>query len=218
MHPNALLILCLLISFLAGSLPFGLWIARVRGIDLRTVGSGNIGFTNVWRSVGRVEGALTLVADVLKGALPTALLPGLLPDAGAAVVPSTAAILFGLAAILGHCFSPFLRFKGGKGVATSLGVFLVLAPVAIGVCVILFVAIVAATRYISLGSITCAVVLPAIIGIRQGLGPLFWIAAAIGAMVIVLHRTNIQRLLTGNERRFSFRGTPTNPASPPDTG
>lgn len=205
-RPDFLLVLYLFVAFLSGSLPFGLWIARARGIDLKRVGSGNIGFTNVWRSVGRTEGILTLLGDVLKGALPTAILPGFLPQMGVPIAGSTAAVLFGLAAILGHCFSPFVRFRGGKGVATSLGVFLVLAPEAVGICVVVFVGIVAATRYISLGSVTCAVLLPTLVGVFKGVGPLFWVTVAIGAMVIFLHRGNIQRLAAGTERRFGFGG------------
>jgi glycerol-3-phosphate acyltransferase PlsY len=200
-----ILIASLAAAFLAGSIPFGLWIARMRGIDLKTVGSGNIGFTNVWRSTGKLEGILTLAGDVGKGALPTALLPLLLvQNAGGGVDPSTAALLYGMAAVAGHCFSPFAGFRGGKGVATSLGVFLVLAPVAIGICVLAFVLLVGLTRYISLGSITCAVLLPTVIGWRQGIGPLFWVAVAIGLLVIVRHRENIVRLLAGSERKFRF--------------
>lgn len=202
MPPVAMFILFLLIAFLSGSLPFGLWIGRARGVDVKKVGSGNIGFTNVWRSVGRVEGVLTLIGDVAKGALPTAILWRFLPETGGLVAPATAQVFFGLMAILGHCFSPFVNFKGGKGVATSLGVFLVLAPVAVGICVVVFVALVAVTRYISLGSIVCAILLPTLIGVQKGWVPVFWVSAAIGLMVVFLHRGNIGRLMAGTERKF----------------
>jgi len=202
-------ILALAAAFLCGSIPVGMWVARRRGVDIRKVGSGNIGFTNVWRGVGRKEGLVTLACDIAKGAQPVWLLPLWMGMSAAIGAPpmafSTCALFFGLAAILGHCFTPFAGFKGGKGVATSLGVFLVLAPWPTLITFGIFAAIVAATRWISLGSVAGAAALPALTAAFHGIrAPVFWIAAAIGLLVIVRHRENIKRLLAGAERRFSW--------------
>lgn len=220
MTAPATLSLCAAIagSFLAGALPFGYWIGRARGVDVRSAGSGNIGFTNVWRCVGRREGAITLLLDILKGALPTLLLPRLWGAEGAAAPPLSPdflALACGLAAILGHCYTPFAGFRGGKGVATSLGVFLVLAPGPVLITLALFVIVVALSGYISLGSVISSVALAALIGAFQGVrAPLFWLSAALGAFVIWRHRENMTRLRAGTERKFTFRRAEKNGDSP----
>ena len=143
-------------AFWAGAIPFGVLLARRRGVDIRAHGSGNIGATNVSRVLGARDGAIVLVLDALKGALPTALALALADPAAPPGIDARAVALTGGAAILGHCFSPFLRGRGGKGVATALGVFLVLAPAIVAVAVAIFAAVLAVTRVPALGSLAAA--------------------------------------------------------------
>lgn len=211
-------LLLLVAAFVLGSIPTGLWIARLRGVDLKKVGSGNIGFTNVWRAVGKLYAVITLLGDVAKGAVAAGLLPSIFPNAAAAVPGGEAGLLLGVVSVLGHCFTPFARFRGGKGVATSLGVFLVLAPIPTLLTFLAFVVIVSATRYISLGSLLGAVVLPALIGFTQGLGPLFGVAALVGVLVIARHWGNLRRLIAGTENRFQWNPETAKPAQTPPPG
>ncbi len=224
--------LCPLLAFLAGSIPFGLMIARARGIDIRQHGSGNIGATNVFRIVGRKYGITCLILDALKGFLPVALAVNLiqvegravqiplgLPDSWALVVPAgealkaqIAQILTALFAVFGHCYSPWVGFKGGKGIATSAGVLLALMPFGIVLLIVVWLVVFATTRYVSLASIVAAAVLPLLTlygswthgRIQDGTWnkPLFALTVAIAALVIVKHRGNIQRLREGTENRF----------------
>ena len=196
------------ISFLIGSIPFGLLIARaVAGIDLRQAGSGNIGATNVTRVVGKTWGAVVLLLDALKGALPAGVLPALL------AIPAEqqlhAAVLGGLMAILGHMFSPWLKFRGGKGVATAMGAVFVLAPIGLAVAFLVFVILVSATRIVSIGSISAAVSF----AITQVvvLQPDLWSAQrwsltafslGVPTLIIFQHRSNIRRLIQGQEHAF----------------
>ena len=205
------------VGYICGALPFGLWIGKLfRGVDVRTMGSGNLGATNVYRSLGPGLGWLTLVLDGAKGAFPVWLAPHL---PGAASLPGgveTARVLAGLAAVAGHVWTFLAGFKGGKGVATTAGVLLVLSPAAFGIAGAVFVATVAISRYISLGSILAAVAFALALawlapgGVRS---PLFVVGALIAALVIARHRENIARLRKGEERRFSLRRS-----SPPPTG
>ena len=203
------------LGYLCGALPWGLWLGLwFRGVDVRTVGSGNLGATNVYRSLGPAIGVATLLLDVAKGALPVWLVPRI-PFAGARLGdafpggPLACAIAVGLAAVAGHVWSCFTGFRGGKGVATTAGVLLALSPPAFGVFLGVFVLTVAVTRYISLGSILGAIAFAATLawvapgGVR---GPLFIVGALIALLVIARHRDNIGRLLKGEERRFTFRG------------
>jgi acyl phosphate:glycerol-3-phosphate acyltransferase len=202
-----------LLAYLVGSLPFGLIVARlVGGIDIRQQGSGNIGATNVARVLGAKYGALVLVLDCLKGALPTALLPTLFLASSAPQRPHLA-VLSGVATILGHMFPCWIGFRGGKGVATALGVALVLAPAASGVAFLVFALCFAATRIVSLSSILGA---SAFCGLELWLlrptpfGDATWSLATFSAVVpiliIVRHRTNLLRLYRGEEPRFRFGG------------
>jgi glycerol-3-phosphate acyltransferase PlsY len=197
-------------AYLLGSIPFGYILVRLtRGEDVRATGSGNIGATNVARSGGKCLGILTLVLDTFKGWLPVWLvlhLPGMpvANDRQLHVLAAGVALL----AVLGHMFTIWLRFKGGKGVATGLGVFLALAPVAVLISVALFAIIFALTRYVSLGSIVAAASFPVILWLREGniFGP--WgmaLATAVAVLVIVRHHQNIGRLLNGTESRFGAR-------------
>jgi acyl phosphate:glycerol-3-phosphate acyltransferase len=201
----------IVVGYLVGSLPFGLLVARITsGVDIRKQGSGNIGATNVARVLGAKYGAMVLLLDCLKGALPTVLLPYfLLPrDAWGHV---HLAVLTGVSAILGHMFSFWIGFRGGKGVATALGVALALAPIATGVAFVLFALCVALTRIVSLSSILAAC---CFCGVELWLlrpepfGHETWSLAAFSTLVPLLiiarHRTNIVRLLRGTEPRFEF--------------
>ncbi len=194
------------LAYLLGSIPFGLLIGRLRGIDIRQVGSRNIGATNVMRSVGKGWGILTLLLDALKGWIPAAGFPfllntlGYLPDQ-----PDWLKVVCGCAAILGHNFPVFLRFKGGKGVATSAGVLLGIAPQALLIGLGTFAIVFGIGRFVSVGSITAAVVVP-LAGFWLYEGRLIPIVLTVlGLLVIWRHKANIRRLLNGTENRIEFR-------------
>lgn len=190
------------VSYLIGSVPFGLLISKAKGKDIRKLGSGNIGATNVLRCLGKPAGITCFALDVLKGWLPAALFPTIgnlhadFPGIG---------ILFGAAAILGHNFPVFLNFKGGKGVATSAGVLIGVAPLAVVIGLITWGIVFKASGYVSLGSIIAALVVVVVGWIRVGqTGPVTAIALTLlGGLTIWRHRANIQRLRAGTENRFS---------------
>ena len=188
-------LLWILGAYLLGSIPTGLLLGKLYGIDVRKEGSGNIGATNLYRTVGRKVGIMTLIGDCLKGLLPVILAwkLGLLEPMQAWI---------GLAAFCGHVFSVFLLFKGGKGVATALGVFLALAPLAVLGALAVFILLVAVWRYISLGSIVAAAVMPLIIWFMPHTQQLLIATALISAIVIIKHHTNISRLMAGTESKF----------------
>ncbi|MEO5618677.1 MAG: glycerol-3-phosphate 1-O-acyltransferase PlsY [Candidatus Eisenbacteria bacterium] len=199
----------LLLGYLCGALPFGLWVGRAfRGVDVRTLGSGNSGATNVYRTLGPGLGILTLLLDALKGAIPVWLAPSLPGAEAIPGGPDGARILAGLAAVAGHVWTFLAGFRGGKGVATTAGVLLALSPAAFGIFAAVFVVTVAVTRYISLGSMLGSVAFAAALawlppgGVGQ---PRFVFGALIALLVVARHRENIVRLLRGTERRFSFR-------------
>jgi glycerol-3-phosphate acyltransferase PlsY len=186
----------LAVAYLIGSIPFSFLVARAFGVhDVRQVGSGNVGATNVLRSAGKAAGALALVLDVGKGAAASALAGRLAP--GEAALPAAAAV----AAVVGHMFPVWLRFQGGKGVATGLGAFAPLAPVAALGATFVFAVVALATRFVSLGSVAGAVVLLGLaLGLR-GPDPVSAAAAVSAALVVVRHRSNLRRILGGTERR-----------------
>lgn len=188
-------ILWLAAAYLLGSIPTGLLLGKLYGIDVRKEGSGNIGATNLYRTVGRRVGILTLIGDCIKGLAPVlaARQLGLSPDQVAWV---------GLAAFCGHVFSVFLRFKGGKGVATALGVFLALSPSAVAIAVALFAALMLLWRYVSLGSVAAAAVMPLAVALLGGGRTLILVTLLIALIVIGRHHENIRRLLSGTENRF----------------
>lgn len=190
-------LLCL-ISFLMGSIPVGLIVARVKGIDLRKVGSGNIGATNVLRTMGKGPALITLAGDMLKGFLPVILSSSLLND--------TLSIgIIGLVAILGHDFSLFLRFRGGKGVATSIGVMLAYSPVVALLTVLLWIIIVFMSRYSSMGAIVSFILLPLNIYVFDYSYEKFVISIFITILLLFKHRENIGRLLRGQEPKIGER-------------
>ncbi len=198
-------------AYLLGSIPVGYLLVRLfRHQDIRTVGSGNIGATNVLRSGGKGLGAATFVLDVVKGAaavwLAAVVAAPLLPSMPQRNVEALAA----LCAVLGHMFPVWLRFRGGKGVATGFGVFLVAAPLAALAAITVFALIVAITRYVSLASILGAASFPVFAWFMvSGSRPAFFIAvqAIVALLIIVKHEPNIRRLLTGQEHRFGATKT-----------
>ncbi|MDB4953327.1 MAG: hypothetical protein JWO36_896 [Myxococcales bacterium] len=173
-------------GFVAGSIPFGFLVARKLGLDIRHHGSGNIGATNVARVLGVVPGVFVLALDAAKGALPV------LAAKHAGASPWLL-VATGGAAILGHCFSPFLGGKGGKGVATSLGVFLVLTPLLAGVAIVVFGAIVCITRVPAIGSLAGVVCVAALL-IARGNTPYASLALGTAVLMVYTHRLNLKRL------------------------
>ena len=198
-------IVALALSYLSGSIPFAAIAGRLRGVDLRKQGSGNLGATNVFRVLGWKVGLLVFLADALKGALPVLFLPPRILDARDPIVW---AIACGVAAIAGHVRPVFLKLRrGGKGVATAAGVFFALAPVPMAVTFAVFVVVVLATGYVSLGSMLSAIVLPALLLLTLGpRSPLFLVSAVIALFVFWTHRANIGRLRRGEEHRFGRGG------------
>lgn len=193
----------ILVAYLFGSIPFGLLIGRfVKGIDIREHGSKNIGATNVFRTVGRPWGILALILDALKGVL-ACLFPLLL---GAEDLSVSLRLLLGVAAILGHSFPVWLKFKGGKGVATSLGVFLAVCwkptLITFGIWILAFVI----TRIISISSLVAAVIFPIVIAVFYWSSPdlkfLLPISILLAAFIFYTHRANLQRLRQGAEKRL----------------
>ncbi len=197
------LLLALIAAFWVGALPFGYWIARLRGVDIRKAGSGNIGATNVFRILGAKWGLTVLVLDALKGWLPT----WMVVRSGA---DDVSAILVGVAAILGHTFSPIIGFKGGKGIATGLGALLAAAPLTVAVAFPVWLVVFLLTRWVSLGSILAATTVP-ITAYFAGHSPAaVGILAAAAAVVIWKHRSNIKRLLQGTEPKLQLRNSRAN--------
>ncbi|MFZ4856942.1 MAG: glycerol-3-phosphate 1-O-acyltransferase PlsY [Desulfuromonadaceae bacterium] len=182
-------------AYLIGSIPTGLLLGKAYGIDVRKEGSGNIGATNLYRTVGRNVGIFTLIGDCLKGLLPVLIVK-------ASTFPSELAAWVGLAAFCGHVFSLFLKFKGGKGVATAMGVFLALAPVAVTIAIALFAVLLFIWRYVSLGSIAAAAVMPLAVYLLGGTRTITVVTFVIVLIVIARHHENISRLLSGTESRF----------------
>jgi acyl phosphate:glycerol-3-phosphate acyltransferase len=196
-------LLAVLCAYLIGGIPFGYILVRLKtGKDVRAMGSGNIGATNVLRTTGRGAGAAVLLLDILKGWLAVLLAAWL--SGGDILWTSLAA----LAVIVGHAYPVFLRFQGGKAVAPFIGAFLYLAPLAILGALILFVLVVWRTRYISLGSILAAGTFPLGVWlVYHPDWPLLLVSVLAGMLIIARHRSNIERLRAGNENVFQFRGS-----------
>ena len=231
--------LCPLLAFLLGSIPFGVIIAKAKGVNIRDHGSGNIGATNVLRVIGKKYGITCLLLDALKGFIPVMLAVNLIQIAGrenqlqlaaldplALILPAAQQfkgqlihVLTALAAVLGHNYSPWVGFKGGKGIATSAGVLLALMPAGIGLLVVVWLIAFGISRYVSLASIIAAAALPLITiygswfhgRIADGTWnkPLFFFSLVIAILAIWKHQSNIQRLLAGTEHRFTRKGKTT---------
>jgi glycerol-3-phosphate acyltransferase PlsY len=192
--------LVIALAFGLGAIPTALWVGKARGVDLRRTGSGNLGATNVYRSLGPRAGLAVLGADMLKGAA-AVVLARRLGESGAIAVAAAAA------AVLGHVLSPLAGFRGGKGVAAGGGAMLALAPAAGLIALGVFAATLAMTRYVSLGSIAAAAALPVAVAATAAreVPGLRWASIVLAALVIARHRANLGRLLHGTERRFAFR-------------
>lgn len=190
------IIVITLCAYLIGSIPTGLLLAKAfGGVDIRTTGSGNIGATNVYRTLGSKVGIMTLIGDCLKGFLPVLAAKKLgIFEAGVALV--------GLAAFLGHVYTVFLGFKGGKGVATSLGVFLGLSPLAVLPSLAVFLFVLLKWRYVSLGSIIAAAVMPIFVALLDKRVFVIIVTSVICFIVILKHMDNIRRLQAGTESKF----------------
>jgi len=189
-----------LVAYLLGSIPAAFIAGKLRGIDLRDHGSGNLGATNVFRVLGARTGAVVMAFDLAKGALPVYFLPGLT----GVELRGWWAIGYGIAAIIGHVRPVYLLWKGGgKGVATSAGVFLALTPIATSVTTAIWIAVLLRSGYVSLASLVAALVLPVGVLIAEGFdSPLFYVSVLVAVFVVWTHRANIGRLRRGEESRF----------------
>jgi glycerol-3-phosphate acyltransferase PlsY len=188
--------LLVIFAYLLGSVPTGYILGSLAGVDVRKAGSGNVGATNVARVVGKRHGIFTLIADTAKGFVPVVIALNL-------SLTSTAAAFVGVAAFLGHLYPVFLRFQGGKGVATALGVFLGLAPWATLVLMPIFVLVILATRVVSLSSMVAAASAPIVFWLLSSSPILIATSLFIALMIVLRHRGNIQRLLSGTEPRVN---------------
>jgi acyl phosphate:glycerol-3-phosphate acyltransferase len=186
-------------AYLLGSIPVGIVLSKLKGQDPRKVGSGNIGATNVMRTAGKALGILTLVGDILKGLLPAWL--AIRWNQTALVVAAC-----GLAAFAGHLWPVYLRFKGGKGVATALGFFLALRPEVIPILLIVFIIILLKWRYVSLGSIIAAALTPILLLLFGSPSEYFAASLIVAILICYKHRDNIRRLLAGKEHKFHGTG------------
>ena len=206
MENNLIALAWLVGAYLVGGIPFGFLIGRARGVDVRTVGSKNIGATNVFRTVGKKWGLVAFACDVLKGLLPT------LAARHFAAETSWLPLAVGVMCVVGHMLTPYMKFKGGKGVATAFGMLIGLAPALVGTAFALFALVFAATHYISLGSCTAAAFLMVAVwfpilgteGYRNL--PQCILVALVAAFVIFKHRANIGRLLSGTESKIYLFG------------
>ena len=204
-------------AYLLGSIPTGYLVARAKGIDIRAVGSGNIGATNVFRALGKTAGTFVLLIDALKGWLACVLGAFIAahfssryydmrsdPDIVAQFTDGLKqfAIVAGICAVLGHNYTCWLKFKGGKGIATSAGVYFALAPLAAGIALGAWMVVFALSRYVSVASIAAAVALPTAVWLTKDNLLLGIVTTALGLLAIFKHKGNIQRLLNGTEQRF----------------
>lgn len=203
----------LVASYLLGSVPFGFLIAKAKGVDIRTVGSGNIGATNVFRTLGKGPGVLTFALDFCKGLVPVLLLSRWAAAAGGGVGEGNMPylqLLCGAGAMLGHSFPVFLGFRGGKGVATGVGLAMGMAPVVAGIALGIWIVVFLAGRYVSLASIIAALAVAGMVWCPRLLEPdrlhvVPTILTVLCLLIVARHRGNIARLFAGTENRFSFR-------------
>jgi len=192
-------VLFVLIAYLIGSIPVGIILARMKGADPRKVGSGNIGATNVMRAAGKTVGILTLIGDILKGLIPTlsAFFSGQIPLVVA---------LTGFAAFIGHLFPVFLKFRGGKGVATAVGVYLAVSPYAILINVVIFILVLFKWRYVSLGSLVGTALMPLAFLALEKPHEYIYLSLVIGMFIFLKHKDNIRRLWEGRENKMKHTG------------
>ncbi len=206
-------------AYLLGSIPTGFLVAKSRGVDIRTVGSGNIGATNVFRALGKGPGILVFLADMAKGFIACAVIGPLgwrwFGDTASASAHEYFAILAGFLGVLGHNYTCWLGFKGGKGIATSAGVLLALFPTALAAVFGVWLLVFGVSRYVSLASMAAAAALPAFVWIFGFSLERIIAAAVMAALAIYKHKSNIQRLLAGTESRFSRKKPAPANAAPP---
>ncbi len=208
MAPNLVHLGLLAAAYAVGAIPFAFLLARLRGVDIRKVGSGNVGATNVFRSVSKPLGLLTFLFDALKGFAAAYGAPRV-ADVLGAPPPAALGLAAGAAAVVGHTWPVWLRFRGGKGVATGAGVLLAVSPGSVALALVAWMLIFGASRYVSLASIGAALVAAAAgWGFHRGerLRPIALTALAI--LVVVRHRSNIRRLLAGDESKLAPRRRP----------
>ena len=197
-------------AYLIGGIPFGFLIGKMRGVDVRTVGSKNIGATNVFRTVGKKWGLIAFACDVLKGFIPTLLASSLIPH------PSSLPLCVGVACVVGHMLTPYMKFKGGKGVATAFGMMLGLVPALVGTAFLVFAIVFACSHFISLGSCVSSAFLAVaiwfpILGTRGADDlPQCILVTLIALFIIWKHRSNIVRLIHGNENKIYLFKKPSN--------
>lgn len=197
-------------AYLLGAIPFGLLVGFTRGVDIRTIGSGNIGATNTYRAIGKVGGTIVFLLDVGKGVLPPVVARTLLKETYTGDIVMIHATLMGATAVIGHSNSPFLRFKGGKGVATGLGMLFGVVPIAGVAGLVTAISLFAITRYVSLSSmIACLVVIATSVLTRQP-PAVSVVFSIVTALIILRHVPNIKRLLKGDEPKIDFRKNKTN--------
>lgn len=196
-----------LAAYLLGSIPTGYLVGKAKGMDIRTVGSKNMGATNVFRTLGKGPGILVLLVDGLKGFAAAAWLSDLTmrffqvpPEQSL-----TLHVVAGIAAVLGHNYTCWLSFKGGKGIATTAGVYFALAPLSVSIALGIWIVLFVATRYVSVASIAAAVALPTAVWLTQSSLLLSLVTTGLGVMAIYKHKANIQRLLAGTESRMNFK-------------
>ena len=196
MNPILLRALLILAAYLLGAIPIGLLLARAKGVDIRKVGSGNIGATNVFRSVSKGLGILTFAGDALKGFVPAFVFPILGQKLSGGFQGSEIGVLCGFAAIAGHNWPVYLRFKGGKGIATSAGVLLGIAPAAVGIGLAAWILLFVTSRYVSVASIGAALAVPAASWMMYAKGGLLLpsVLTLLGAIAVWRHKSNIHRL------------------------
>ena len=201
-----LIVTIVAISYFLGAIPSGYLIGKLKGVDIRKQGSGNIGATNAFRILGAKAASVLLSADAFKGFLSCLLAPLIATEwTGVPISDDTASLLMiiaGLGAILGHSFTFWLKFKGGKGIATSAGVFLTITPLALGICLLVFSITIFLSRYVSLSSILAAICLPFSVYLIYHNLLISSITVVIALLVIYRHRSNIKRLLNGTENRL----------------
>ncbi|MEE9523260.1 MAG: glycerol-3-phosphate 1-O-acyltransferase PlsY [Thermodesulfovibrionales bacterium] len=189
------LALLVIVSFMTGSIPVGLLVAKEKGVDIRKMGSGNIGATNVMRTVGKREALITLIGDILKGIIPVLLAWRFFPD-------NIRVGIVGLAAIAGHNFSVFLKFRGGKGVATSLGVLLAFSPISALFTIAVWISVFSITKISSLSALFAFILLPLNIYLIDNSEGKFLISLIITVLIVIKHKDNIIRLMHGDESRM----------------
>ena len=209
--------LIVILSYLIGSIPTSIIVSKlVRGIDIRDYGSGNAGGTNVIRVLGLKYGIFVILFDAFKGFLASAFISKWLytPELGQILNLTTVQIIAGCSSVIGHIWTVFAGFRGGKGVSTSAGMLLGIAPVELGIAVLIFAIVVSLTRYVSLGSITSAFLFPFIVIFseevlnvkHQDFKTLLAFVSIVAVLIIVKHRSNIKRLISGTENKLNLRG------------